>query len=161
MLRYPEHWTLLSNPNVHYRVHNSPPRTSNLSQMDPVLFIYLTLILILSSHLCLGHPRDFCPYYLEINCRVETLTFQLINFLSIFRCLGRSKNPFMSGVPRNAVTCCIFITGCYTPRQIPCRVSVTAYSTYSQLSSVCVGLAMTRQAAVTGYRSTNQHGSNL
>ena len=52
---------VLWNTKIHYRIHKCLPPVPVLSQIDPVLSSHPTSwrsILIISSHLCLGLPRD-------------------------------------------------------------------------------------------------------
>jgi hypothetical protein len=62
---------ILRNPKVHHRVHKSPPLVPIMSQFDPVHTIpsYLSLrsILILSTHLRLGHPSGVFPSGIPTN----------------------------------------------------------------------------------------------
>jgi hypothetical protein len=57
---------ILWNPKVYYRIHNSPPPLTILSQIDPVRAplpnrTSVRFILILSSHLRLGLRRGLRP----------------------------------------------------------------------------------------------------
>ena len=55
---------ILWNPNIHHRLHNSPPLVLILSQIDPVHVPHPTSwksILILSFHLQLGIPSGLFP----------------------------------------------------------------------------------------------------
>jgi len=55
---------LLWNPEVHYRVHKSPPLVPVLSKMNPVhnfLSYFSKINLIFTLHLCLGLPTGLFP----------------------------------------------------------------------------------------------------
>jgi hypothetical protein len=62
-------------PQIHYRVHKSPPLVPILSQINPVNTTqsYLRSILILSTHLQLGLPSDLFPSGLPTNILHEFL----------------------------------------------------------------------------------------
>jgi hypothetical protein len=60
----------LWNPNVHYRVHKSPPLVPTLSQINPVHTTHplsLRPVLIVSTHLPLGLPSGLLPSGFTIN----------------------------------------------------------------------------------------------
>jgi hypothetical protein len=59
--------SILWNPKVHYRVHNSPPLVPILSQINPIHPIPLRLIWMLSTHLRLGLPTGQDPSDFPIN----------------------------------------------------------------------------------------------
>jgi hypothetical protein len=59
--------SILWNPKVHYRVHESPPLVSILSQINPINTVPSYLILILSTHLRLGLPSGLFPSDIATN----------------------------------------------------------------------------------------------
>jgi len=117
---------IIWNPNVHSRIQKWPPPVPILSQLDPVHTphpTYWRSILILTSHLRLGLPSGHVP-----------------NLMSPFRCLGHTKGPRQVLMFRNKAS--FYGEELWTPRPTPsgritpCRLSVYAYSIYSQLPSI-------------------------
>jgi len=91
------------------------------------------------------------------------LTFQVPNLISPFRCLGRTKISIQArGMYSNFVTKPVFMARiCQhlaqppSCRTNPCRLSATAYSIYSQLTSILEAVPPT--AGGTRWRSWLRH----
>jgi hypothetical protein len=123
--KYP---AFLWNPNVHYRVHTSPPLDPVLSQLNPV------------------HPID--PYLPKVHLNV---IFPPTPRSSHY-CLGRAKESVhVRGALKHLVTIKNVYGEGFQPhaqppswRATPCRLYATAYSMYSQLPSVPGGLPSVR-----------------
>jgi hypothetical protein len=76
--------SILWNPNVHYRVHKSPPLVPILSQIGqiPTIPAYLRSILILSTHLHLGLPSGLFPSGFPTNTRTVNTDIKKIKAIS-------------------------------------------------------------------------------
>jgi len=74
----------------------------------------------------------------------KLLTFHLPNFMSFFRCLGRTKLSIQvrckcsrfTTKPVFKVMSCQHLVQIPSWRNTPCRLSTTTFSTYSQLHSI-------------------------
>jgi hypothetical protein len=84
---------LLWNQNFYYSVSKCPPLVPILSQITPFLLVYLRLILILSSHLCLILSK----WYLTFRFSDQTLYAFMISTCVLHS--GTSHNPWFERSP--------------------------------------------------------------
>jgi hypothetical protein len=122
------------------RIYNSPPPAPILSEINPVYAPHQTSlrsILILSSHLRVGLPSSLLPsrFPRSISLIPRPLCIPNIIFFGEELLAPRPNPPSW--------------------RTTPCRLSATAYSKYSQLSSISGGRSSirnlrTRHAVVIG-----------